>query len=118
MSIELGTSKNYRGGNDLIFKMRSESNMQTRLELTPEDVAELVQALTAAGHIKPQVIEQEDLTVYGYCVVDRDGKPLRAFEGSTQQEAIDFAQQWTWDCEDAGIDWDYRVAAIVDQGGL
>jgi len=73
-----------------------------------------------AGHIKPEPKKQDDeeLIVYGYCVVDRDGKFIKEFGQNQQGAAIDFATESTEACIDAGIDWDYRVAAIVDQGGL
>lgn len=60
--------------------------------------------------------DDEDMIVYGYCVVDREGKFIK--NADSQQQAIDFAADATESCVDAGIDWDYRVAAIVDQGGL
>ncbi len=46
MSIELEPSTSYPGRTDLIHKHRDESNMATRLALTPEDLATLRQALT------------------------------------------------------------------------
>lgn len=52
MSIELKPSRNYPGRTALEHKTYPESNMTTILDLTPEDVEELVQALTDAGHIK------------------------------------------------------------------
>ena len=61
-------------------------------------------------------VEQEEMTVYGYVVVDREGKFIK--NADSQQQAIDFATDATDSCKAAGIDWDYRVAAIVDQGGL
>lgn len=70
----------------------------------------LAERIEAAGHIKyrPEV-EQEELTVYGYAVVGRDGRFIEAFP--KQQEAIDYAASW-----DPRVG--YRVATIVDQGGL
>jgi len=65
---------------------------------------------------QPKAEEDEELIVYGYCVVDRDGDFISPFE--KQQDAIDYAAGQNKDCKDAGIDWDYKVAAIVDQGGL
>ena len=50
--------------------------------------------------------------------MDRDGKFIKEFGQNQQGAAIDFATESTEACIDAGIDWDYRVAAIVDQGGL
>jgi hypothetical protein len=50
MSIELSPSRDYPGKTDLVHKTRPESNMQTRLALSPEDVEELRKAL---GLIKP-----------------------------------------------------------------
>lgn len=49
--------------------------------------------------------------VFGYVVVDRDGKAVRNFD--EQAEAQTFAAEYTKDCVDAGIDWDYRVAALT-----
>jgi len=63
-----------------------------------------------------EVDPAEELIVYGYCVVDRAGDFISPFE--KQQDAIDYAAGQNKDCQDAGIDWDYKVAAIVDQGGL
>lgn len=63
--------------------------------------------------------EPEELTVYGYCVVGRDGAVAHTGpEILSQQDAINMAAAWTKDAHETGIDWDYRVAAIVDQGGL
>ena len=78
----------------------------------------LAELFEQRGHIKPEakVQEDEDLTVYGYCVVDRAGDFISPFE--KQQDAIDYAAGQNKDCQEAGIDWDYKVAAIVDQGGL
>jgi hypothetical protein len=79
---------------------------------------ELADKFERAGYVKPEV-EQEELIVYGYTVVGRDGKATHGGDDLlTQQEAIDNAAEWTKDAKDLGIDWDYRVAAIVDQGGL
>lgn len=117
MSIELQASRSYPGRTALHHKTHPESNTTTILDITPEDIKVLVQALTEAGHIKSQVIEQEELTVYGYIVVGRDGHPIGE-DLLTQQEAIEVADKWTKDVQKTGIDWDYKVAAIVDQGGL
>jgi hypothetical protein len=118
VSIELKPSRNWPGRTDLIHRTHPESYLTSSSPLNPEDIEELVKALTAAGHIKPKVIEQEELVVYGYTVVDSNGNAMPSFKGRTQQEAIDYAAEQTKDCKEAGIDWDYRVAAIVDQGGL
>ena len=63
-----------------------------------------------------EVDPADELIVYRYCVVDRAGDFISQF--TAQQEAIDFAASSTKDCQDGGVDWDYKVAAIVDQGGL
>lgn len=46
-----------------------------------------------------------------YVVIDRDGKFIKEF-GEDKTAARAFAQESTQDCEDMGIDWDYRVAEI------
>jgi hypothetical protein len=82
------------------------------------DATLLAHKFERAGYVTPEV-EQEELTVYGYIVVGRDGQATHGGDDLlTQQEAIDNATEWTKDAQDNGIDWDYRVAAIVDQGGL
>lgn len=116
MSIELSPSKDYPGRIDLTHKHSPSANMQTRLALTREDLKELVVA--AQQLLGPKVEEPEELTVYGYIVVGRDGGLVKDFTGEDQTAAIKFAAESTQDCKDMGIDWDYRVAAIVDQGGL
>jgi hypothetical protein len=48
-----------------------------------------------------------------YVVVDRDGKFIKDF-GKDNIGAQEFAIEYTGDCMDMGIDWDYRVAEIVE----
>lgn len=48
-----------------------------------------------------------------YVVIDRDGKFIKEF-GDDKASARAFAHESTQDCEDMGIDWDYRVAEIVE----
>lgn len=57
--------------------------------------------------------EQQELQVIGYVVVDRDGKLVKDF-GQDSVAAQEFAIESTGDCEDMGIDWDYRVAGIIE----
>lgn len=77
---------------------------------------EVIKGLLALIPKAPEV-EQEEMTVYGYTLVGQDGR-LTQTNFATQQEAIEDAEKWNKDCQEAGIDWDYRIAAIVDQGGL
>jgi len=59
----------------------------------------------ACSYRKPKVI--------GYVVVARDGK-IVANQFKCRDAAYAFADEWTADCKTAGIDWDYRVAEIVE----
>jgi hypothetical protein len=70
-----------------------------------EQDRELAAAILAAGYSKP--------TILGYVVVGRDGHMIGA-QHSTSEEAQAMADEWTKDCEVAGVDWDYRVAEIVE----
>ena len=61
--------------------------------------------ILAAGYSKPKVI--------GYAVLDRAGHMIGE-QFTERNAAFEFAAEWTKDCEDAGIDWDYRVATITE----
>lgn len=63
--------------------------------------------ILSAGYRKPKVI--------GYIVVDRGGI-LVGKQFKHREAAQAFADESTADCETAGIDWDYRVAEIVEAG--
>jgi hypothetical protein len=82
--------------------------MSSRDELTTlilgKTAPRAADAVLAAGYRKPEII--------GYVVVDRDGKAVRNFD--EQAAAEKFAAEYTEDCKDAGIDWDYRVATITE----
>jgi hypothetical protein len=61
--------------------------------------------ILAAGYRKPQVLS--------YIVVSRDGQPIgKSFP--SRDLAQKRADEWTNDCRVAGVDWDYRVAEIVE----
>lgn len=80
------------------------------LASTPDyDLAEkLVDAPSLRGYYRlpqPKVI--------GYVVVDRDGQ-LIGKQFQNREAAQAFADEWTADCKTAGIDWEYRVAEIVE----
>ncbi len=62
-------------------------------------------AILAAGYRKPAVL--------GYIVVDRDGSMVGPHH-ENEVSAQTFAAEWTKDCKDAGIDWEYRVATITE----
>jgi len=51
--------------------------------------------------------------VIGYVVVDRGGIMV-GDQHKYQESAQAFADEWTADCKTGGIDWDYRVAGIVE----
>lgn len=51
--------------------------------------------------------------VINYVVIARDGKFIQEF-GQDKTAAEDFARESTRDCRDMEIDWDYRVAEIVE----
>lgn len=62
-------------------------------------------ALADLGYRKPRVL--------AYVVLDRDGQIIgKQFTNRPAAQA--FADEWTADCKTAGIDWDYRVAEIVE----
>jgi len=105
-----------RGGTIGVMWLGSPYSVLEQVESLTVIPAELALGLIARKP-EPKVEEDEELIVYGYCVVDRDGDFISPFE-KQQQDAIDYAAGQNKDCQDAGIDWDYRVAAIVDQGGL
>ncbi|WP_284763423.1 hypothetical protein [Arthrobacter sp. efr-133-R2A-63] len=66
-------------------------------------------ALMADGHRKPIVI--------GYAVVGgKSGQFVRSFGADERDAALAFADESTRDCADMGIDFDYRVAEIVEAG--
>jgi hypothetical protein len=52
-------------------------------------------------------------TIIGFIVVDRVGI-LVGKQFTNRDAAQAFADEWTADCKAAGIDWDYRVAEIVE----
>ena len=51
--------------------------------------------------------------IIGYIAVDRDGQIIGK-QFANREAAQAFADEWTADCKAAGIDWDYRVAEIVE----
>lgn len=81
----------------------AEGRFQGRVE--PYEV--MADAVLTAGYRKPVVL--------AYVVVDRNGKLIKDF-GQDKATAQEFAIESTGTCEDAGIDWDYRVAEIVEAG--
>lgn len=56
---------------------------------------------------------QTDLKTIGYIVVDRKGSMVGK-QHMNKASAQAFAAEWTADCKTAEIDWDYRVAQIVE----
>lgn len=64
-----------------------------------------VEAILAAGYRKPKVIV--------YLVISRDGRVIGE-QFADREPAQTRADEWTNDCKTAGIDWDYRVAEIVE----
>lgn len=73
--------------------------------LTGSTPAMLVSVLAAAGYRKGNVL--------GYIVVDRGGV-IVGNQHKHKESAQTFADEWTADCKTAGIDWEYRVAEIVE----
>lgn len=65
----------------------------------------VAEAILAAGYSKQ--------TITGYAVLDRGGHMIGE-QFKERKAAEEFAAEWTKDCKDAGIDWDYRVAAITE----
>jgi hypothetical protein len=65
-----------------------------------------VEAIHAAGYRKSIVLS--------YVVIDRDGKFIKDF-GDDKVSAQEFAIESTAACTDSGIDWEYRVAEIVEE---
>jgi hypothetical protein len=55
----------------------------------------------------------QDIKTLGYVVVDR-GSQIIGQQFRSREAALASAAGWTADCETAGIDWDYRVAEIVE----
>ena len=51
--------------------------------------------------------------VIAYVALARDGK-IVGQQFADRDAAQAFADEWTADCKTAGIDWDYRVAEIVE----
>lgn len=78
----------------------------------------LANTFESAGHIKPEVEVDplDELIVYGYAAVDPEGKFITNF--NVQQDAINYVEDAKRMAKAAGLASDYRVAAIVDQGGL
>lgn len=66
---------------------------------------DLADRMVAMGYRKAEVVS--------YVVITRDGRFVKDF-GGDKTAADDFAADSTGDCSDAGIDWDYRVAEIVE----
>ena len=54
-----------------------------------------------------------ELKTIGYIVVDRGGVMVGK-QHTHKESAQAFASEWTADCKTAEIDWDYRVAQIVE----
>lgn len=57
--------------------------------------------------------EQQVPKPIGYIVVDRGGIMV-GNQHKYKESAQAFADEWTADCKTSEIDWDYRVAAIVE----
>ncbi|MCZ9884110.1 hypothetical protein [Arthrobacter sp. B2a2-09] len=68
---------------------------------------DLAAALIADGYRKPVVV--------GYAVVGgKSGQFVRSFGAGERDAALAFADESTRDCADMGIDFDYRIAEIVE----
>jgi hypothetical protein len=65
----------------------------------------IADAILAAGYRKPKVL--------GYMVVSRRGSMV-GNQHEDRESAQKVADEWTADCQTAGIDWDYRVAEITE----
>lgn len=78
----------------------SELDSDDRANYTP-----LADAILAAGYRKPRIL--------GYVVVGRDGLMHRV-QYETRLAAQEVADEWTRDAKNTGVDWDYRVAEIVE----
>ena len=62
-------------------------------------------------------VERMQHKVIGYAVVGRDGGMVRNnFSTNDRALALEFAEQSTQDCKDMGVDWDYRVVTITEEG--
>ena len=73
--------------------------------VTCADVNRAAAAVDTMGYRKPVVL--------AYVVVDRLGVMIGS-QSATRAEAQAVADEWTTTCKEAGIDWDYRVAEIVE----
>ena len=51
--------------------------------------------------------------IVGYVVISRDGRVIGEQFGD-RADAQTRADEWTNDCKAAGVEWDYRVAAIAE----
>jgi hypothetical protein len=69
------------------------------------DVQRAAAAVEVMGYRKVERIS--------YVVITRDGRFVKEF-GGDKVRAEAFANESTRDCKDAEIDWDYRVAEIVE----
>lgn len=67
--------------------------------------ASQAEAILSSGYTKSILL--------GYVVVGRDGHMLGA-QYPTKGEAQAMADEWTKDCKEAGVDWEYRVAEITE----
>ena len=63
-------------------------------------------ALLAAGCRKPAVL--------GYVVVGRDGGMVTGASYTNREAAQAYADRWSADAKASRVDWDYRVAEIVE----
>jgi hypothetical protein len=79
---------------DLDAVLEGELNLQT----VADDVM-------GAGYRKPKVL--------GYVLVSRGGSMI-GDQFSDRAAAQARADEWTNDCKAGGVDWDYRVAEIVE----
>jgi len=95
LALVLANAQRFRNGSSMLPSAAHVS----RLALDDAD------AVLAAGYSKPKVI--------GYAVLDRAGHMIGE-QFTERNAAFEFAAEWTKDCEDAGIDWDYRVATITE----
>lgn len=70
------------------------------------EAREISEAILTAGYSKP--------TILGYVVVGRDGGFVTGRSYSTRTEAQAIADEWTVGAKTNQIDWEYRVAEIVE----
>jgi hypothetical protein len=73
--------------------------------ITRSSMTETAGSVIAAGYRRPKVL--------GYVVVSRDGRML-GHQFGDRAAAQARADEWTNDCKTGGVDWDYRVAEIVE----